>query len=130
MQKKSRNGSGTSPNSNGIIKMNYDELQSIAVTAVDTLAIVKERCITAEAKTDVLEKLLNEAQEAIESRDLILNKYEGKELDPSYLKKFEELKAFVSNDDRFEEIRRKKMEDMKKKQEEILRQKYNFAPRY
>lgn len=110
--------------------MDYEELQSIAVTAVDALTTVRDRCITAEAKNEVLEKLLGEAQQAIESRDLILNKYEPKEIDRNFVTKLEELQGFMNNDDRFEEIRRKKMEEMKKKQEEILRSKYNFTQRF
>lgn len=111
-------------------KLSYEDLEAISITAIDSFSQTRDRCLSAESKIEVLEKLLNEAQEAINSRDLKLNNYEGKEFDPSYLKKFEELKSFISNDERFEEIRRKKMEDMKKKHEEILRQKYNFAPRY
>ena len=109
--------------------MNYEQLQSVAITAMDALGIVRERCITAEAKNEVYEKMLNEAQEAIESRDLIINKYEPKEIDQDFFTKLEEFKGFASDDERFEEIRRKKMEDIKKKQEEILRSRYNFSKR-
>jgi pyruvate/2-oxoacid:ferredoxin oxidoreductase beta subunit len=110
--------------------MGYDELQSIAVTAVDTLSQVRDRCMSAEAKNVALEKKLDEAQLAIESRDLILNKYEPKEIDKTFMNTLEEIQAYMSDDTRFEEIRKKKMEDMIKKQEEILNAKYNFAPRY
>ena len=107
-------------------KIDYEELQSIAVTAVDVLAQVRDRALSAEAKNEVLEKLLNEAQEAIQSRDLALNKYEPKEIDMSFMDKFREL---TGDEERLEEIRRRKKEDMMRKQEEILRAKYKFTLR-
>lgn len=110
-------------------KISYDELQSIATTAVDTLYQVRDRCMSAEAKNEVFENMLNEAQEAIESRDLIINKYEPKEINHDFMSKLEDLKGFMSDDPRFEELRRKKYDDMKRKQEEILRTRYNFSKR-
>lgn len=110
-------------------KIGYEDLQAIAVTAVDTLTKVKERCMAAEAKNEAYEKLLEEAQEAINSRDSALNRYEEKEVDPNILSKLEEVQQFLSNDIRYEEIKRKKIEDMARKQEEILRAKYNFSVR-
>jgi hypothetical protein len=53
-----------------------------------------------------------------------------KEIDKTFMNTLEEIQAYMSDDTRFEEIRKKKMEDMIKKQEEILNAKYNFAPRY
>lgn len=40
------------------------------------------------------------------------------------------MKNFYSDDSRFKEIRRKKMDQIKRKQEEIINTKYKFAPRY
>lgn len=130
IQKNSKNSRKSNIHTLNDDKMSYEELQSIALTVVNALGQAKDKYISAEAKVEVLENLLEEAQEAINSRDLILNKYEPKEIDQNFMLKLEELKGFLSDDVRFEEIRKKKMEEMKKKQEEILRAKYNFAPRY
>ena len=135
-QTKSKRGYEASPGSNIYTltdtknKFSYEDLQSIATTAVDTLSTIRDRCMSAEAKNEVLEKMLNEAQDAIESRDLIINKYEPREIDENFMTKLDELKGFMSDDPRFEEIRRKKYEDMKSKQEQILRNKYNFSKRF
>lgn len=84
-------------------------MQSIATTAVDTLYQVRDRCMSAEAKNEAYEKLLNEAQDAIADRDVIINKYEPKDIDQNFMSKLDEFKGFVSDDPRFEEIRRKKI---------------------
>jgi len=99
------------------------------LTVVDAFSQAKDRCVSAETKNEVYEKLLNEAQEAIESRDLIINKYEPREMNQDFMSKLEDVKGFFSDDPRFEEIRKKKYADMKRKEEEILRTRYNFSKR-
>ena len=111
-------------------KISYDDLQSIAVTAVETLAQVRERCLAAEAERNVMKKILDEAQQAINERDFKLNQYDGKQIDKNILNTLEETQGLLSDDIKYEEIRRKKMEEMERKSEEYLRNVYNFAPRY
>jgi len=50
-------------------------------------------------------------------------------MNQDFMSKLEDVKGFFSDDPRFEEIRKKKYADMKRKEEEILRTRYNFSKR-
>lgn len=105
--------------------MSVDEIKAIALTAVDSLISVRDRCISAEGKCDALEELLEESQKIIEEKDLIINK--SQDIDDNFIDKWNEASGFSSGDSRFLEIYDKKRQEIKNKQLDILRTKYNLS---
>lgn len=134
-QKKLRKELEILQDSNDIVSINpkrqipYDEIQAIALTAVSSLRQVRDRCISAEVKNEIFKELLDEATLAIESRDLIINKYEPKEIDNSLITELDELQGFMTEDIRFKDIVQRKRGEMKRKENEVLRSNYNFTIR-
>ena len=137
-QKKSWKESGTLQNSNLQMqkqkrKIPYEELEAIAVTSVDVAKTLKTKCLELEAELDAeknsTREVLEMAQEAIDSRDLIINRYEPKEIDNTILSELDELKNFTIENPRYNEILKRKSEEMQKKKKEMLLSRYNFAVR-
>lgn len=102
------------------------EAMTIAIAAIEANEINRQQRMREKVRADVAEKYIEELMGAIEKqRNIITSLQPENETYEEYKNKLD--KFIHSEDPRIKEIEQKQIEEMAKKQEDILRSKYNYT---